>query len=709
MHKRKVRILIVDDDESILYAVKIWLENKSDDFTVFTASTAEEALDIAEREWLHLIVIDIRLKKDPDDRSGIDLAKKMWSEVPKIFLTIVEDFNTARNGLSNKMKDEANVVAYVPKSLGEQELLDAISNVVNHLNLALDIQWGSYSRRMLIEMLKGYRQKDEEEKRAVADELDDLFCRLFHWATSVEMIDLKRGKGGCAVVRLRPTMSDGKGADVMVKFGPRETVMKEWDNYTKHVKNYVPHGATVIDDKPAQTLHLAAIIYSFVGGAGIEGAFKDYFSVATPESIEILLDYLFKETCARWYESGRTPKEDERLPLDQLYRSKDSLNLSDDKHLQEIESIVEQLLRPEDNLYAHNLQKSGETQLKVNLGRFVQLLPNPLYIALRERVGEEAATNLFPLPTSMAITHGDLNGDNIIVGKGNMTFLIDFYKTGFSPIFRDFVVLESIIKFELLQTSNLLQRYKLETALLEPLTFSAPIALTGMEQEHELKKVLVVIQRLRQLASGASLLDDMYEYYVGLLFYALREIVGFSSGPDEPACCNIKQYHALLSAAKICEKLLSMKSKNICVQRRTIPIFLSYASEDEVAVRNIYKRLVLEEFKPWMAPDDIFGGESSIRSIEQAIRKSDFFIPILSENSVDKRGVLQKESKQALDIWREKVARDIYIIPTRLDRCRIPEELATFQYVDLYKEGGWERLISAIREGVQRLDKQGGE
>jgi hypothetical protein len=225
-----------------------------------------------------------------------------------------------------------------------------------------------------------------------------------------------------------------------------------------------------------------------------------------------------------------------------------------------------------------------------------------------------------------------------------------------------------------------------------------------MEQDQELWKVVSTIRRLRQLAFDASLLDDMYEYYVGLLFYALKEIVGFSSGPDQPTCCNVKQYHAFLAAAKICEKLLSMKSKGESTQR-VVKIFLSYAGEDETEVRGIYQRLALEGFKPWMAPDDILPGENWSRSIERAIRDADFFIPILTKNSVDKRGFRQRENKQALDIWLEKMARDIYIIPTRLDDCGIPEELATFQCVDLYKEGGWKLLIRAIREGVRRWEK----
>lgn len=702
---RKARILIVDDDELLLNSLERWLSRKENDYTVFTALTPESALAIAEREWLHLALIDIRLTKSAQDRSGFDLARKIWSHLPKIFLTGLTDGETILEGFSKEMKEKWNVVDYVPKRAGEQKLLEAISNSLGTLNLGLHINWGEYSARMLVEKLKGYRHRSEEEKRALTDELEGLFCVLFNSARSIELIELKKGKGGCAVVRLRPTLKGGCGADVMVKFGPRETIMEEWANYKNSVEGYVPHGSTVVSDAPAQTFHLAAIKYSFIGGAGIDGPFREYFRRAAPEQVDDVLTSLFRDTCGQWYANRYVPGPEQCQPLDVMYRSRKSLNLADDRHVGEVEDLVEQLLRPGSSPCASAFQKMGDAHLRVNVGGGAQLLPNPLHFALRERAGERAAAKLFPEPSLMAITHGDLNGDNILVSINNKPFLIDFFKTGDGPVFRDFVVLESIIKFELLEVSTLLPRFHLETALLEPLSFTESISAKGVEQDPELRRILRAVQRLRQLAFTLTGLDDMYEYYVGLLFYALKEIVGFSSSHDQPVGGSVTQYHALFSAAKIAEKLSAFHQKPGGSADGAPLIFISYAVEDAEAAREVYARLSAEGYAPWMAAYDIMPGEDWDYRIRRAVRDADFFLPIVTRNSADKRGYLRKELKWALEIWLEKKRLDIYIIPAHLDESPVPEEIERFQRVDLFRPNGWENLLRSLREGVNRRNK----
>ena len=139
--------------------------------------------------------------------------------------------------------------------------------------------------------------------------------------------------------------------------------------------------------------------------------------------------------------------------------------------------------------------------------------------------------------------------------------------------------------------------------------------------------------------------------------------------------------------------------------RRSARIFLSYAHKDQDSVNKIYDKLVDAGHSPWMDSRDIIGGEDFKRAIEMSIRKSDLILACLSRNSVDRRGFIQRESKQALDLWKERLDDDIYIIPVRLEECDVPESLANFQWVDLYKDGGWERLLKAIGVAVERLQR----
>lgn len=142
------------------------------------------------------------------------------------------------------------------------------------------------------------------------------------------------------------------------------------------------------------------------------------------------------------------------------------------------------------------------------------------------------------------------------------------------------------------------------------------------------------------------------------------------------------------------------------VEGETKPqIFLCYARQDEGKVENLYQKLASAGFKPWMDKHDILPGEPWESTIQKAIRDSDFFLACLSTNSVNRRGVIQKEIKQALEIWKEKLDSDIYFIPVRLDNCEVTESLSHFQWVDLFEKNGWARLSRAIEVGVERLQK----
>jgi hypothetical protein len=132
-------------------------------------------------------------------------------------------------------------------------------------------------------------------------------------------------------------------------------------------------------------------------------------------------------------------------------------------------------------------------------------------------------------------------------------------------------------------------------------------------------------------------------------------------------------------------------------------IFLSYASEDFERASDLYYRLHGAGFSPWMDKRDIVPGERWERSIWNAVRRSDFVVILLSRSSVTKRGFLQKEIREALKIWEEKLEDDIYLIPVRLDECEVPERLREFEWVDLFDEIGWYNLLNSISVGVDRL------
>lgn len=129
-------------------------------------------------------------------------------------------------------------------------------------------------------------------------------------------------------------------------------------------------------------------------------------------------------------------------------------------------------------------------------------------------------------------------------------------------------------------------------------------------------------------------------------------------------------------------------------------VFLCHSSEDKELVRDIYRRLQANGVSSWLDEIDLLPGQNWEEEIQRAIRSSSHVLVCLSQSSVTKTGYLNKEIKYALDIMVEHPQGKIFIIPARLDDCAIPERLRAWQWVDLFKADGLDRLLKTLRVGA---------
>src|ERR1017187_1413735 len=127
--------------------------------------------------------------------------------------------------------------------------------------------------------------------------------------------------------------------------------------------------------------------------------------------------------------------------------------------------------------------------------------------------------------------------------------------------------------------------------------------------------------------------------------------------------------------------------------------FLCHGSEDKNAVRTLYSRLLNDGQNPWLDEEDILPGEDWGLAIQEAIRTSRFVLVCLSHKSVSKTGYVQREIALALDRADEQPQGRIYVIPVRLEPCDVPQRLGRWQYVDLFEEQGYQRLLTALNRG----------
>jgi hypothetical protein len=126
-------------------------------------------------------------------------------------------------------------------------------------------------------------------------------------------------------------------------------------------------------------------------------------------------------------------------------------------------------------------------------------------------------------------------------------------------------------------------------------------------------------------------------------------------------------------------------------------VFLCHASEDEPTVRHLYERLWADGFAPWMAEENLHPGQEWRVQIARAVRQSEAVLVCLSPHSVGKAGYLNKEITIALDVADEQPEDTIFLIPVRLEECYVPDRLSRWQWVNLFKARGYERLRRALQ------------
>jgi outer membrane protein assembly factor BamD (BamD/ComL family)/uncharacterized membrane protein len=136
---------------------------------------------------------------------------------------------------------------------------------------------------------------------------------------------------------------------------------------------------------------------------------------------------------------------------------------------------------------------------------------------------------------------------------------------------------------------------------------------------------------------------------------------------------------------------------------RPLKVFLCHASGDKPQVRELYKRLVTEGVDAWLDQEKLLPGQDWRVEIPRAVKEADVVVICLSNKSITKEGYVQKEIKFALDSAEEKPEDTIFLIPARLEDCVVPEQLGRWQWVDLFEENGFIRLLRSLKLRANRI------
>lgn len=120
------RILVVEDEQDMVRLLKIRLE-ASGGYEVISASDGQEGLEKAQKENPDLVILDLMLPKI----DGYKVCRMLkFSDRHKNTPIIIY---SARNQESDRrLAQECGADAYVPKTLGQEVLVDKIKKLLFH-------------------------------------------------------------------------------------------------------------------------------------------------------------------------------------------------------------------------------------------------------------------------------------------------------------------------------------------------------------------------------------------------------------------------------------------------------------------------------------------------------------------------------------------------------------------------------------------------
>jgi DNA-binding response OmpR family regulator len=123
-----MKVLIIEDDKSIINAINVAFEFRWPDVNVVSATAGQEGLDLVKAESPDVVILDINLP----DISGFEVLKSIrkFSSVPIIILTVRFDDTDVLKGLESGADD------YIVKPFNYLTLLARVKAVLRRTEIA---------------------------------------------------------------------------------------------------------------------------------------------------------------------------------------------------------------------------------------------------------------------------------------------------------------------------------------------------------------------------------------------------------------------------------------------------------------------------------------------------------------------------------------------------------------------------------------------
>lgn len=551
----QLRILLVEDDESSYDPITRWL--KEEGYVVRLATSYAEAKSALETDHFHLAIIDILLvDEDPDNTDGLQLLEdierlQLRDVMPTIIITAHQKYTLRAWDLKadRLVMKEAGYLKKLVKTIKELEAekicinfaLDYVSDSLNVLeDVAEDVNWSMAER---------------PSPKLLAPQVRDLFGKLFVDARSLFVSKLKPGLTGAAVVRIQPTWNGGLGRSYVAKVGRKDKVETEQRHYEANVKHFLTANAVTQADVH-YSRHLGTLLYTFAEEQGVAlKEFDEFYNRSEATQIIASLRELFEQTYRYWFANPERMLADVRL----LYY--EAFQLDRKKLIGRIQIVLPEL-DPE--------------------AEFIQLTPGKEKVLNPIAWLEIHRDECFML-VHKCITHGDLTGRNIMVDESGKCWLIDFYRTFKSHILRDFVILETDVKYRLMPLLSLTDFLHWEEALLEADRQGQPPILSPSFSK-DARKAADIIFTLRQMAHKYATNYNTKENEARKE-YLLSQLMGTLNVVRLRHISENRKLQAMHSAVMLCEELETLAGRPsptriIDMYREPVPVSQASFAED---------------------------------------------------------------------------------------------------------------------------------
>ena len=130
MKKRKITILIIDDEPSVCASLQGILEDEG--YTVYTAQSGEAGLDMLEHKDAHLVLLDILM---PGGMDGIETLQRIATEYPDVGVIMITGHGTFDYALK---AGELGALDFIDKPPSLEKVLARIEQALENMRLAAE-------------------------------------------------------------------------------------------------------------------------------------------------------------------------------------------------------------------------------------------------------------------------------------------------------------------------------------------------------------------------------------------------------------------------------------------------------------------------------------------------------------------------------------------------------------------------------------------